>query len=200
MIAQPHELTRLGALVEPVTATTGNWSTKSTDEFVLKIIISASAKSCKLDPIPTTLLYENLNILLPPRTSSIHLLPPTLYHVIWRLLSSNLYWKSHHLTKSFEKLPSQSFKKSFSTNFSPISREKTTTQQTLSVSLSSRTQHRDSFVMYCKRYIFPLWTITTLLFFFCWIFLLLLTLLTTKFSSPAWTLFFFFFFSLLHSV
>ena len=36
-----------------------------TDEFVLKIINSASAKSCELDPIPTTLLYENLDILLP---------------------------------------------------------------------------------------------------------------------------------------
>ena len=36
-----------------------------TDEFVLKIINSASAKSCELDPIPTTLLYESLDILLP---------------------------------------------------------------------------------------------------------------------------------------
>ena len=36
-----------------------------TNEFVLKIINSASAKSCELDPIPTTLLYENLDILLP---------------------------------------------------------------------------------------------------------------------------------------
>ena len=36
-----------------------------TDEFVRKIINSASAKSCELDPIPTTLLYENLDILLP---------------------------------------------------------------------------------------------------------------------------------------
>ena len=36
----------------------------ATDEFVLKIINSASAKSCELDPIPTTLLYENLDILL----------------------------------------------------------------------------------------------------------------------------------------
>ena len=35
-----------------------------TEEFVLKIINSASAKSCELDPIPTTLLYENLDILL----------------------------------------------------------------------------------------------------------------------------------------
>ena len=39
-----------------------------TDEFVLKIINSASAKSCELDPIPTTLLYENLDILLPTIT------------------------------------------------------------------------------------------------------------------------------------
>ena len=42
------------------------------DEFVLKIINSASAKSCELDPIPTTLLYENLDILLPTITNIIN--------------------------------------------------------------------------------------------------------------------------------
>ena len=41
-----------------------------TDEFVLKIINSASAKSCELDPIPTTLLYQNLDILLPTITNT----------------------------------------------------------------------------------------------------------------------------------
>ena len=44
-----------------------------TDEFVLKIINSASAKSCELDPIPTTLLYENLDILLPTITNIINI-------------------------------------------------------------------------------------------------------------------------------
>ena len=39
---------------------------------VLKIINSASAKSCELDPIPTTLLYENLDILLPAITNIIN--------------------------------------------------------------------------------------------------------------------------------
>ena len=43
-----------------------------TDEFVLKIINSASAKSCELDPIPTTLLYENFDILLPTITNIIN--------------------------------------------------------------------------------------------------------------------------------
>ena len=43
-----------------------------TDEFVLKIINSASAESCELDPIPTTLLYENLGILLPTITNIIN--------------------------------------------------------------------------------------------------------------------------------
>ena len=42
------------------------------DEFVLKIISSASAKSCELDPIPTTLLHENLDILLPTITNIIN--------------------------------------------------------------------------------------------------------------------------------
>ena len=40
-----------------------------TDEFVLKIINIVSAKSCELDPIPTTLLYESLDILLPTITN-----------------------------------------------------------------------------------------------------------------------------------
>ena len=43
-----------------------------TDVFVLKIINSASAKSCELDPIPTTLLYENRDILLPTITNIIN--------------------------------------------------------------------------------------------------------------------------------
>ena len=43
-----------------------------TDEFALKIISSASAKSCELDPIPITLLYENLDILLPTTTNIIN--------------------------------------------------------------------------------------------------------------------------------
>ena len=43
-----------------------------TDEFVLKIINSASVKSCELDPIPTTLLYENLDIFLPTTTNIIN--------------------------------------------------------------------------------------------------------------------------------
>ena len=43
-----------------------------TDEFVLKISNNAPAKSCELDPIPTTLLYENLDILLPTITNIIN--------------------------------------------------------------------------------------------------------------------------------
>jgi len=39
----------------------------------------------------------------PSWTSSTHLLPLALYHMIWRLLLSNLCWKSHHLTKIFLK-------------------------------------------------------------------------------------------------
>ena len=34
-----------------------------TDDFVLEIIKSTPAKSCELDPIPATLLYDNLDIL-----------------------------------------------------------------------------------------------------------------------------------------
>ena len=59
----------------PDTSFAGNpllTSESVTDEFVLKRINSASAKSCELDPIPTTLLYENLDILLPTITNIIN--------------------------------------------------------------------------------------------------------------------------------
>ena len=39
----------------------------------------------------------------PSWTSSTHLLPLALYHMIWRQPSSNLCWKSHHLTKNIFK-------------------------------------------------------------------------------------------------
>ena len=43
-----------------------------TDDFVLKIIKSTPVKSGELDPIPTTLLYDNLYILLPTITNIIN--------------------------------------------------------------------------------------------------------------------------------
>ena len=101
-----------------------------TDEFVLKIINSASAKSCELDPIPTRFFMKTLtSSCRPSRTSSTHLLPLALYHMIWRQPSSNLCWKSHHLTKIFWKttIPFLTFHfcPKFSTNFSPISKKTT---------------------------------------------------------------------------
>ena len=59
-----------------------------TNEFVLKIISSASDKSCELDPIPTTLLYENHDILLPTITNIINTSLTT--GIVPRLPSSNL--------------------------------------------------------------------------------------------------------------
>ena len=95
----------------------------------------------------------------PSRTSSIHLLPQALYHVIWRQPSSNLCWKSHHLTKIFWKttVPFLTFhsvqnpgKSRHPQTSLPSPRKQH--QQSLLVSLSSRTQHWDRFVIYCKRY------------------------------------------------
>ena len=67
-------------------------------------------------------------------TSSTHLLPLALYHMIWRLPSSNLCWKSHHLIKilwkttipfpTFHFCP-KSFKRLFSALFSLISKKTT---------------------------------------------------------------------------
>ena len=129
---------------------------------------------------------------------------------------TKIFWKTTAPFLTFRFCP-KSLKELFSTNFSPISKKTTSATpfsqpieqscspqtslpsprkqplQPLSASLSSRTQHRDRFVLYM---IFsPLWTMTSP-FFFYWIFLQLLTL-TTTFSSPAWTLFLAF--SLLHS-
>ena len=38
--------------------------TPVTEQFVLEILQKTASKSCDLDPIPTTLLYENLDVLL----------------------------------------------------------------------------------------------------------------------------------------
>ena len=97
----------------------------------------------------------------PSRTSSTHLLPLALYHVIWRQPSSNLCWKSHHLTKIFWKTTvpfltyhccPNSWKGRSPQTSLPSPRKQL--QQSLSVSLSSRIQHWDRFVTYCKRYSF----------------------------------------------
>jgi len=103
-----------------------------TDEFFLTIINSASAKSCKLDPIPTTLLYEKLDILLPTITNIINtsltigIVPRDLKTAVVkpllkkRSLDKNLL-KNYDQFLTFHFCPN-ALKKSFSTNFSPISK------------------------------------------------------------------------------
>ena len=88
-----------------------------------------------LIPFPPRFFMKTLtSSCRPSQTSSTHLLPLALYHVIWRQPSSNLCWKSHHLTKIFWKTSilflafhfrPKFLKKLFSTNFSPISKKTT---------------------------------------------------------------------------
>ena len=131
-----------------------------TDEFVLKIINCAPTKSCELDPIPTTLLYENLEILLPTITNIIN--TSLTIGIVSRDLKTAI-------VKPLSKKPS--FDKILLKNYRPISNlpflskileeivlhkllpsPRKQSQQPLSVSLSSRTHNRDRFVTYCKRY------------------------------------------------
>ena len=81
-----------------------------TDKFVLKIINSAPAKSCELDPIPTTLLYENFDILL-----------PTIINIINTSLSTGIV--PHDLKTAVIKplLKKPSFDKNLQKNYRPIS-------------------------------------------------------------------------------
>ena len=44
--------------------------TPVTEQFVLEILQKTVPKSCDLDPIPTELLYENLEVLLPTITNT----------------------------------------------------------------------------------------------------------------------------------
>jgi hypothetical protein len=46
--------------------------TPVTEDFVLSILKSMSPKSCELDPLPTSLLYEHLDVLLPSITNVIN--------------------------------------------------------------------------------------------------------------------------------
>ena len=106
-----------------------------TDEYVLKIINSASAKSCELDPIPTTLLYENLDVLLPTIMNIIN--TPLTAGIVPRDLKTAVV-KPELKKPSLDKILSKTtvpfltihfcpkfLKKSFSTNFSPISKKTT---------------------------------------------------------------------------
>ena len=106
-----------------------------TDEFVLKIINSASAKSCELDPIPTTLLYENRDILLPTITNIINtslttgVVPRDLKTAVVKPLLKKPSLDKN-LSKNYRPISNllfcpKSLKKSFSTNFSPISKKTT---------------------------------------------------------------------------
>ena len=81
-----------------------------TDEFVLKIINSASAKSCELDPSPSTLLYENRDILL-----------PTIMNIINTSLTTDIVPRDLKtaIVKSLSKKPS--LDKNLLKNYRPIS-------------------------------------------------------------------------------
>ena len=106
-----------------------------TDEFFLTIINSASAKSCKLDPIPTTLLYEKLYILMPTITNISNTslttgivrrdLKTAVVKPLLKKPSLDKYLlKNYRPFLTFHFCP-KSWKKSFSTNFSPIHKETT---------------------------------------------------------------------------
>ena len=89
----------------------------------------------------------------PSQTSSTHLLPLALYHVVWRLPSSNLCWKSHHdknLLKNYCPISKFPWKSRSPQTSLPSPRKQP--QQPLSVTLLSRTRHRDHFVTCCKSY------------------------------------------------
>ena len=105
------------------------------DEFVFKIINSTSAKSCERDPIPTMLLYENRDILLPTIMNIINtslttgIIPRDLKTAVVKPLlkkpSLDKYLlKNYRPFLTFHFCP-KSWKKSFSTNFSPIHKETT---------------------------------------------------------------------------
>ena len=159
-----------------------------------------------LIPFPPRFFMETLtSSCRPSRTSSTHLLPLALYHVIWRQPSSNLCWKSHHLTKIIWKttVPFLPFHYFLSKILDIVVLHKLLSHlQENNLSNPFQSAYRagystETVLLRIVNDILSLWTITTFLFFFCWIFLPLLALLTTKFSSPAWTLFLAF--SLLHS-
>ena len=81
-----------------------------TDEFVLKILNSAPANSCELKTIPTTLLYQNLDILL-----------PTIMNIINISLTTDIV--PRHLETAIVKLllTKTSLDKNLLKNYQPIS-------------------------------------------------------------------------------
>ena len=115
---------------------TGNQCSCFTDEFVLKIINSAPAKTCELDSITTTLLCENLDNLLPTITNIINtslttgIVPRDLKTAIVKLLlkkpslDRNLF-KNYRPISNLPFLSKILEKRSSSETFSPISKKTT---------------------------------------------------------------------------
>ena len=81
-----------------------------TDDFVLKIIKSTPAKFCELDPIPTTLLYDNLDILL-----------PTIINIINTSLTTGIVPRGLKLVIVKPLLKKPSLDKNLLKNYCPIS-------------------------------------------------------------------------------
>ena len=109
--------------------------TPVTEQFVSEILQKTVPKSCDLDPIPTELLYENLDVVLPTITSIINIslasgfVPPDFKTTIVKLL---LKKTSHDQNVLKNYRPSQTchfclkfLKRSFYTNLLHTSKKTT---------------------------------------------------------------------------
>ena len=164
-----------------------------TDEFVFKIINSSSAKSCELDPIPITLLHENLDNLL-----------PTIMNIINTSLTTGIVPRDLKTAVIKSLLKKPSLDKNLSKNYRPISSlpflskilEKVVLHKRIRLShlqennLSNpfqsayRAGHSTETVL--LRIVNDILSALTMtfLFFSCWTFLQLLKLLTTNSPLP----------------
>ena len=164
-----------------------------TDEFVFRIINSAYAKSSELDPIPITLIHENLDNLL-----------PTIMNIINTSLTTGIVPRDLKTAVIKPLLKKPSLDKNLSKNYRPISSlpflskilEKVVLHKRIRLShlqennLSNpfqsayRAGHSTETVL--LRIVNDILSALTMtfLFFSCWIFLQLLKLLTTNSPLP----------------
>ena len=134
--------------------------TPVTEQFVSEILQKTVPKSCNLDPIPTELLYKNLDVLLPIITNIINtslasgFVPPDFKTAIVKpLLKKNSL--NHNVLKTYRPISNLPFlskilAKGRSTQTSCTPPRKPPLQS-IPISLRHRTQHRDRTPTRCKR-------------------------------------------------
>ena len=71
-LSVPNKVHNIPSLQKPETRSKMNVFERATEDEIKKLILSSASKSCDLDPIPTSVLKNCLDILITPITDIIN--------------------------------------------------------------------------------------------------------------------------------